>query len=122
MNKFKDKDMQVVIGWILRIGVVASMIIVTIGGVIFLYRHGNSVPDYHTFKGVRQGTGILHGLFNMRGQAIILAGIILLIATPVMRVAFSIAGFLIEKDYLYTLISLIVLLIIVISMLSGQTG
>ena len=124
MNKFKDKDMQVVIGWILRIGVVVSMVIVTIGGVIFLHGHGNSIPDYHTFKGIpdfiRHGAGVWHGIFNLRGQALIQAGIILLIATPVIRVGFSIAGFLIEKDYLYSLISLIVLLIIIISMLSGQ--
>ena len=52
MNKFKDKDMQAIIGWILRIGVSASMIIVFIGGVFFVYRHGHSIPDYKDFKGV----------------------------------------------------------------------
>jgi uncharacterized membrane protein len=126
MNKFKDKDMQVVIGWILRAGVVLSMIIVFIGGILFVYRHGDSIPDYRVFKGVpyfiRDMSGIIQGVLTGKGQAIIQLGIILLIATPVIRVAFSAIGFIIEKDYLYTIITLIVLLIIVISMLSGNIG
>ena len=125
-RSFKDKDMQAIIGWILRIGVSASMIIVFIGGVFFVYRHGHSIPDYRDFKGVpyfiHNTGGILEGVRNLKGQAIIQLGIILLIATPVIRVAFSAVGFIIEKDYLYTAISIIVLLIIFASMLSGYAG
>jgi uncharacterized membrane protein len=123
---FKDTDMQVVIGWILRTGVILSMVIVVIGGVLFVYRHGNSIPDYRVFKGVpyfiQNVKGIANGVFNLKGQAIIQAGIVLLIATPVIRVAFSAIGFILEKDYLYTFITLLVLLIIIISMLTGRIG
>lgn len=125
-KSFKDKDMQAIIGWILRIGVSASMIIVFVGGVFFVYRHGHSIPDYRDFKGVpyfiHNTGGILEGVRNLKGQAIIQLGIILLIATPVIRVAFSAVGFIIEKDYLYTAISIIVLLIIFASMISGYAG
>src|SRR5580693_1055942 len=121
---FKDADMQAIIGWILRIGVILSMGIVVIGGVLFVYRHGQSVPDYHVFKRIpyfiHNTEGIARGVFNLKGQAIIQAGIVLLIATPIIRVAFSAIGFIIEKDYLYTFITLLVLLIIVISMLTGR--
>ena len=126
MNKFKDKDMQAIIGWILRIGVSASMILVFIGGIFFVFRHGHSIPDYKNFKGVpyfiHNTGGILEGVRNLKGQAIIQLGIILLIATPIIRVAFSAVGFIIEKDYLYTAISLIVLLIIFASMVTGYAG
>jgi uncharacterized membrane protein len=126
LGGFKDKDMQVIIGWILRAGVAISMLIVFIGGVFFVYRHGSSIPDYHVFRGVpwfiHDTGGIINATLNFRGQAIIQLGIILLIATPVIRVAFSAIGFIIEKDYLYTAITLIVLLIIVGSMLSGHAG
>jgi uncharacterized membrane protein len=126
MNKFKDADMQAIIGWILRIGVILSMGIVFIGGVLFVYRHGHSIPDYRIFKGVpyfiHNTQGIVDGVFSFKGQAIIQAGIILLIATPVIRVAFSAIGFILEKDYLYTLLTLIVLLIIIVSMLTGRAG
>jgi uncharacterized membrane protein len=125
-GSLKDKDMQVIIGWILRGGVMVSMILVVIGGIFFVYRHGHSIPDYKTFKGVPvfiHGLGgIINGVITMKGQAIIQLGIILLIATPVIRVAFSAVGFLLEKDYLYTFITLIVLLIILASMISGYAG
>ncbi|MBS1519664.1 MAG: DUF1634 domain-containing protein [Bacteroidetes bacterium] len=126
MNKFKDKDIQVIIGWILRGGVMVSMIFVFIGGIFFVYRHGHSIPDYKTFKGVpafiSSFSDILNGIATFKGQAIIQLGIIILIATPVIRVAFSAIGFLLEKDYLYIFITLIVLLIILASMISGHAG
>lgn len=125
-EKFKDKDIQVLIGWVLRAGVFLSMTTVTIGGVLYLYRHGHTIQDYGKFKGIpgfiQNFGGILNGIFTFRGRAIIQAGIILLIATPVIRVIFSAIGFILEKDYLYTGITFIVLLIILISALSGHTG
>jgi uncharacterized membrane protein len=125
-GKFKDTDMQALIGWILRSGVAISMAIVVIGGLLFLYRHGHSVPDFRTFKGVpdfiSSPEGIFEGVIHLKGQAIIQLGIVLLIATPVLRVIFAGIGFLLEKDYLYSLISLVVLLIILASMISGRMG
>lgn len=126
MSKFKDTDMQAVIGWILRVGVLLSMSVIFIGGLIYLYRHGQAAAEYHTFKGipdfVHSAPGIINGIITFRGQAIIQAGIILLIATPIIRVVFSAIGFVLEKDYLYTGITLLVLLIIFTSMLSGHAG
>ncbi|MFA6084970.1 DUF1634 domain-containing protein [Mucilaginibacter sp.] len=125
-GKFKDKDMQVVIGWVLRAGVFLSMTVVILGGVIYLYRHGQTIANYNEFKGipnfVSSFKGIIDGILNFRGRAIIQAGIILLIATPVIRVIFSAIGFILEKDHLYTGITFIVLLIIFISALSGHAG
>lgn len=124
-TNFKDKDMQAVIGWVLRLGVIISMLIVAVGGVIYLCRHGHSAADYSVFKGVPDfvhPAGIIDGILAHRGRAIIQAGIILLIATPVLRVLFSAIGFILEKDYLYTAITVLVLLIIFVSMLSGHAG
>jgi uncharacterized membrane protein len=118
--------MQVVIGWVLRTGVFLSISIVLFGGMFYIYRHGHTVADYRVFKNipefVRTPGGIFDGIMALRGQAIIQAGIILLIATPVIRVLFSAIGFVLEKDYLYTFISVLVLLIIFISMLNGHAG
>nr|WP_294941541.1 DUF1634 domain-containing protein [uncultured Mucilaginibacter sp.] len=123
---FKEKDMQAIIGWILRAGVFISMTIVFLGGLLFIYRHGHETADYHVFKGVptfvHSASGIINGIFTLRGRAIIQAGIVLLIATPIIRVVFSAIGFVLEKDYLYVGITMIVLLIILISMLSGNAG
>lgn len=124
--QFKDTDIQSIIGWILRTGVLLSMLIVAFGGVVYLYRHGHSVISYVQFKGVPEfvhtPSGIWHGILTFRGRAIIQAGIILLIATPVLRIIVSGIGFILEKDYLYTGISLLVLLIIIFSALTGHGG
>lgn len=126
MSKFRDTDMQAIIGWILRAGVLVSMSVIFIGGVIYLYRHGQTHVDYSKFVGVPDFVsnpgGIIHGIITLRGRAIIQAGIVLLIATPVIRVLFSAIGFIMEKDYLYTGITILVLFIILASMISGHAG
>ena len=124
-TNFKDKDMQTVIGWVLRLGVIISMLVVVVGGAVYLYRHGQSIADYSVFKGVPDfvhPSNIIDGILAHRGRAVIQAGILLLIATPILRIIFSAIGFMLEKDRLYIAITLIVLLIITISMLSGHAG
>lgn len=123
---FKDKDIQTIIGWVLRSGVIVSMVVVFTGGMIYLSRHGNEVIDYTQFKGVpdflHTPGGIIKGIADLRGRAIIQAGIILLIATPVIRIIFSVVGFVMEKDHLYTVITCMVLLVILIGMFTGHAG
>ena len=125
-KRFKDTDIQVIIGWVLRLGVFISMLVVFLGGIIYLYRHGQTIADYRVFKGVpgflQDTGGIVNGILAFRGRAIIQAGIILLIATPIIRVLCSAVGFVLEKDYMYVGITLLVLAIIFISMLSGHAG
>ncbi len=121
-----DTDIQQIIGWILRVGVIVSMLVVFIGGCIYLYRHGAEQVHYTAFNGVpgfvHSAAGIWHGILTGRGRAIIQGGIILLISTPVIRIIFSAIGFVLERDWLYTGITLLVLLIIVASALSGNAG
>jgi uncharacterized membrane protein len=124
MKKFKDTDMRLLLGQVLRAGTVISISIVFLGGIIYLHRHGNSIADYREFKGipdfVQHAGTLVKAALNFRGQAIIQLGIILLIGTPILRVIFSAIGFVLEKDYMYVGISLLVLLIIFASMMSGH--
>jgi len=121
-----DVDIQHIIGWILRVGVISSMLVVFVGGCLYLYRHGHEQVHYKDFVGipgfVHSASGIIHGILTWRGRAIIQAGIILLIATPVIRIIFSAIGFVLEKDWLYTGITLLVLAIILTSALTGNAG
>ena len=78
-----------------------------------MYRHwAYAVANYRTFIGipdfVQHFPGIFYYALDMKGQAIIQIGIILLIATPILRVVCSAIGFVLEKDYLYTGISALV--------------
>jgi uncharacterized membrane protein len=126
MKKFKDTDMQLLLGRVLRAGTITSVSIVFFGGVIYLHRHGQFMASYKVFTGtpafLHQTKSLFEGVMALRGQAIIQIGILLLIATPILRVIFSAIGFILEKDYLYVGISLLVLFIIFMSMLNGHAG
>jgi uncharacterized membrane protein len=126
IRKLKNTDMQWVIGFVLRAGVLTSLCIVIFGGVIYLIHEGSRVEHYDIFKGgknsINSANSYLHNVFILNGRTIIQTGLILLIATPIIRVVFSAIVFLKEKDYLYTGITLLVLAIIFTSMLTGHVG
>ncbi|WP_069659113.1 DUF1634 domain-containing protein [Arcticibacter eurypsychrophilus] len=121
-----DKDVASVLGQLLRAGVVTSSVIALIGGVIYLMAHGADRPHYTEFIGapenLRHINGIIAGLLVFDAQAIIQTGVLVLIATPILRVLLSAIAFAIEKDYLYVIITLIVLSIIAIGMFGGLGG
>jgi uncharacterized membrane protein len=118
-----DKRMDVVIGNLLRAGVLLSALVVLCGGVVNLVRHAHSPTDYRTFRGepsdLRSVGKIVYGAFALRGTAIIQLGLLLLIATPVARVAFSIFAFAEEPDRLYVVVTSIVLLVLAYSLIGS---
>lgn len=123
-NKISDYDIESVMGTLLITGVIISGTLILVGGVYYLFQFGFIKPNFHTFSGepsnLRSIKQILNGVIHFDSLALIQAGILLLIATPISRVIFSIIGFLFEKDYLYVIISLIVLGIITYSILSAH--
>lgn len=60
-----------------------------------------------------------NSLCKGEGMAIIQLGILLLIFTPLMRIVFALIGYLKEKDYVYVVISSIVLAIMAVSFFAG---
>ena len=123
---FADKDIQVILGTLLRVGVMASMLIVFTGALIYLSSYGHTTVDYSHFNPAKTEyssiLAIFKGLRSLDGMAIIQFGTLLLIFTPVTRVVFSIFGFLIERDYLYVLIGIFVLCIILLSLSNKLAG
>ncbi|SFG95947.1 DUF1634 domain-containing protein [Pedobacter insulae] len=115
-----DKDVQVILGTLLRVGVIVSTSIVLIGGIIFMSSHTQAVVSFEHFKPEEAKfssiADILFGVRSFDGLAIIQFGVLLLIFTPIARVVFSIFSFLMEKDYMYVLIGLIVLCVIIASL------
>jgi uncharacterized membrane protein len=79
------------------------------------------VAEFHSFHGVAANltsiTQILTGAFHGEAPAIVQFGLLLLIATPVARVAFSVFAFAMEKDFLYVGISALVLCVLLVSIL-----
>lgn len=117
---FVDKDIQLLLGTTLRVGVLISSTVILLGGIIFLSTQANEVIFFTDFKPEQTKfssvTAIFEGLKTFDGLAIIQFGILLLIFTPIARVVFSIFSFLIEKDYMYVAIGLVVLGVIITSL------
>ncbi len=121
MKTFRDKDLQSLIGNLLRIGVIFAMTIVVAGLVLYLFRHGGEQAHYETFtnEGAFGFDKFVAELSAGRAGAIIELGVMALIATPIARVIFTMIGFWLEKDRLYTVIALLVLCVIILSTLMG---
>ncbi len=123
-TRWTDPRMENVVGGLLRSGVSSAAIVVLGGGVLFLIRHGLATVQYAVFHGEPAPLKSMHGAialaFSGHAQGIIQTGLLLLIATPVARVAFCIWGFARERDYLYVCFSALVLAILVFSLLSGS--
>lgn len=121
-----DKDVAAIVGRLLRWGVLTACFVAIVGGVMFLMAHSSEVSDFTEFRGapayLRSPEGIYRALLSFDARAIIQAGVIILIATPILRVALSIFAFAMERDYLYVLITLVVLIIISIGMFGGLAG
>ena len=122
--EWTDRRVEELIGYLLLWGVILASAVVVLGGAIYLVHHGLSAPQYHVFKGeppeLRTFSGIAREALALQGRGIIQLGLLLLIATPVARVAISIAAFALQRDRLYVVVTLTVLSILVFSLFTGQ--
>lgn len=122
------RRLELALSYVLRMGVVASLLTVVAGSCVTLVRH----PDYlesqavlgrlmgpsaefphtlaQTWEGLREG----------RGRAICVMGLLLLILTPVMRVVVSIVAFALERDWAFVAMTTVVLAVLAASFLLGR--
>jgi len=123
-SDWTDQKIEVIIGNLLRVGVLLAASIVALGGLLYLVRHGLDPADYQVFRGepndLRNTAGILHWALGHRSRGVIQLGLILLIATPVARVAFSTVAFAAERDRMYVGFTLVVLAILLYSLLGSH--
>jgi uncharacterized membrane protein YfcA/uncharacterized membrane protein len=114
LNSHKPSGMAIVIGWILQVGVILSAAIITLGLLLLPTRPGGLSPQ-RLSNFPQTLDQIWSGLLILRPQALIALGLLLLIATPVIRVAASIVAFALERDRKYMIITSIVLIILLFS-------
>lgn len=118
-NQWDDDKMDRIISVLLRTGVILSSIVVLIGGIWYLAQNGRMAPDYQTFRGepanLNGFRGIIKGLFSWHGRNWIQFGLVMLVATPVARVAFCVFAFIKERDRTYVILTLIVLSVLMFS-------
>jgi uncharacterized membrane protein len=121
-----DQKLENLVGNLLRAGVSLSAFVVAIGGIIYLARHGREPANYRVFQGepseLKSVGGIVRFAFGFHGRGIIQFGLLLLIATPVFRVALSIWGFAAERDRMYMIFTGIVLVVLLYSLLGSGSA
>jgi len=112
-----DEQLDRTIGVVLRVGVIAAASVVLGGGIWYLVRFGTQVPNYRAFHGEPQGlrsvAGIWKGVVAIDPRSVIQLGLLLLIATPIARVALSVFAFAAQRDRTYVVITLVVLAVLI---------
>jgi uncharacterized membrane protein len=119
-----DQRVDQIIGSLLRYGVFLAASVVAAGGIWYLIQYGNTLPGYHVFRGepeyLRHLHGIVGGISGFHCRRMIQLGLVLLIATPVARVGFSVVAFALQRDRAYVVITSIVLAVLLFSLLGAR--
>jgi uncharacterized membrane protein len=118
-----EKRFEGLIGNLLRAGVILAAAVVLTGGVLYLAKYGGQKPQYQVFRGepsdLRQVSRIFTDAISLHSRGLIQLGMLILIATPVARVAVSVLAFAEQRDWLYASITLVVLTVLVYSLVSS---
>jgi uncharacterized membrane protein len=121
-----DRRIDEVIGRLLQTGVVLAAVVVFAGGVVYLTRHRVPATNYHVFQGEPAELRTISGIFReagaLRGRGLIQLGLLILIATPIARVMFSVFAFLYQRDWTYVVVTVIVLGLLFYGLLGGHGG
>ncbi|MCE5269611.1 MAG: DUF1634 domain-containing protein [Planctomycetaceae bacterium] len=122
-NATKDQWLDTLVGNLLRVGVLSAATIVLLGGTVYLWRHGSAPPHYEKLREqsaeLRSVVGILGDVFSGSSRGTIQLGVLLLITTPIMRVLLLAIGFAWQRDRLYVVASVLVLLLLLYSLLGS---
>jgi len=114
-----DQRLEIAMGKILRIGVTVAALVVLAGGILYILQASGPVPDYSHFDGApiadKHFGSIFAGALRFQSNSLIECGILLLIATPIVRVLVGVVGSSLLKDWLYTTVSAIVLTVLFLS-------
>jgi uncharacterized membrane protein len=107
---------------LLRAGVLLSAAVVMLGASLYLLQSGGGDSSQHKVfqkeqpPDLRTMKAVVENALRLDGLAVIEVGLLLLVATPVLRVAFSVYGFLRERDYIYVGMTLFVLAVLIFSL------
>lgn len=120
-RRWTEEEMEQWIGGLLRWSVIVAAAVAGFGAALFVTRHGSMPADFREFRRVPHGLdsvrGVVVGALAFDSLAIIQLGLLLLIATPIARVAMSLVAFLLQRDRTYVVITTIVLALLMYSLL-----
>ncbi len=119
-----DERTEQTLGRVLQVGVLVAGTVVLGAGIAFLVAHAGDTASFGVFQGqpsaLRSPAAIIAGLGGLRATSFIQLGLLVLIATPVLRVVLSVYSFARLRDSLYVLVTLIVLGVLAFGLISGR--
>jgi uncharacterized membrane protein len=123
MERLSDLALERSIARMLIVGITLAALLVIVGGLLLMRQPHVGLPDYRHFHGedisMRSVSAITRGAAHLAPLSVIQFGILVMIATPIVRVAFCVGGFLRQRNGLYIAISLIVLAVLLYSLTKG---
>lgn len=118
-----EQQLEQLLSNLLKYGVLIASAIVLVGGVLYLIRYGAEPADYQFFRGepseFRSPVGVVWAVFSGSRCGIIQLGLLLLVATPIARVAISLLAFLRQRDFTYVILTLFVLAGLIYSLIGA---
>jgi uncharacterized membrane protein len=122
--RWSDHQVEQIIGRLLQIGVLVAAAVVIVGGVMLLAQYGRTPADFSVFRGeaaeLRSVGGIVRAALALDSRAVVQLGLVLLITTPVARVALTLVAFLVQRDRVYVAITALVLALLLYSLVWGR--
>jgi uncharacterized membrane protein len=120
----QDERVEILIGRLLQFGVLIAALVVLIGGAMVIAHYGATGANFAQFRGeepfLRSVGAIFEAAMTGNSRAIVQLGLVLLIATPVARVALTLGAFLVHRDRLYVAITALVLALLLYGLFWGQ--
>jgi uncharacterized membrane protein len=108
-----EQELEYLLSNLLKYGVLIASAVVLFGGILYLLNHGSEPAEYQFFRGTpsefHSPGGIVTAVLSGSRRGIIQLGLLLLIATPILRVIVSLFSFLIRREFIYVIITSIVL-------------
>lgn len=119
----KDQQIQNVLAKLMLGGTLLAAAIIGAGLVWYLATHLGSSPGDRVFSGepkyFENPISMVQRALDLREEghrrSLIMIGVVLLLINPVIRVAFAVLGFVLQRDRLYAGISLFVLAVLLVS-------
>lgn len=115
--------MELWVSYTLRIGVTLAAIVVLFGVVLYVIQGSSGAGHLQSLDDLKPGRSntidvswrsIGDGLKDFQAVAIIQAGLLILLLTPVTRVALTLLLFLRDRDRIFALITAIVLIVLLL--------
>ncbi|MEH1854541.1 MAG: DUF1634 domain-containing protein [Nostoc sp.] len=120
IKTLSEQQLEYLLSNLMKYGVLIASAVVLLGGILYLIHHGAEPAEYRFFRGepseFRSPIGVVKVVLSgsdaytgLRLRGIIQLGLLLLIATPILRVFISLLTFLLQREFIYVIVTLLVM-------------